>query len=508
LEGDFAKKNIAVLYYQDRSPKKELGYLADGITEALIDELSAVSQLKVASRNGSAAFKGKDGIPTDSIARTLTVGTVVDGTVEPRGDGRLRVTVRLNDALTGSQIGGSKQVEMAAGDMLALQDSIAKKVSELVRQGVGAEIKELKARTGTRNAAAWEAMHRAKQTEDEVDALIAARDVPAALAKISQADSALAKVEAMDRDWQTPIVERAWLGYRAARIVGPGGADFTKWIDAGLAHADRALKQSPNAIDAIEARGTLHYLQWLTNLAPNPTAAAQLLASAEQDLGTASKATPPRASAWNVLSHLLINKGQLSEAKLAAENAYRADPFLANVDLTVLRLFLASLDLGDRNEATKWCAEGRARFPQSYRFTECKLWLYSLPAPTPPNMAEVWQTYAEYVKVSPANVQAFNELKGKMIVALAYVRANQPDSAKALAAASQGNPSIDPPGELTNLATIVYAQAGDKDTALELLARYFAANPQQRAFAAKDKAWWLEELRKDPRYQALIKGLN
>ena len=91
LEGDFAKKNIAVMYFEDRSPKKELGYLADGLTEALIDELSAVPQLKVASRNGSAAFKGKDGVPSDSIARALKVGTVVNGTVEPAGDGRVRV---------------------------------------------------------------------------------------------------------------------------------------------------------------------------------------------------------------------------------------------------------------------------------------------------------------------------------------------------------------------------------------------------------------------------------
>src|SRR4030095_1359527 len=80
LEGDFAKKNIAVMYFEDRSPKKDLGYLADGLTESLIDELSAVPQLKVASRNGSATFKGKPAA-SDSIAHALKVGTVVTGTV-------------------------------------------------------------------------------------------------------------------------------------------------------------------------------------------------------------------------------------------------------------------------------------------------------------------------------------------------------------------------------------------------------------------------------------------
>jgi hypothetical protein len=54
---------------------------------------------------------------------------------------------------------------------------------------------------------------------------------------------------------------------------------------------------------------------------------------------------------------LLINKGELAQAKLAAENAYKADPYLTDVDRTILRLFLASLDLGIRDEAKKWCDE-------------------------------------------------------------------------------------------------------------------------------------------------------
>jgi tetratricopeptide (TPR) repeat protein len=370
---------------------------------------------------------------------------------------------------------------------------------------VGEEIEQIRSKVSTNDAAAWEAMQRAKQTESEVDALVRARDVPAALAKISEADSALANVEPMDTDWRTPIVERAWLGYRAARLVG-SGPEYPKWIDRGLAHADRALAKAPNDPDAIEIRGTLHYLQWLTNLAPNPDAATALLTSAEQDLRATTVANAQRATAWNTLSHLLLNKGQLSEAKLAAETAYRTDPFLTNVEATILRLFLASLDLQYREEAEKWCTELRSRFPQSYRATECKLWLYALPAAEKPNMRDVWATYEEYVKVSPANVQEFDKLKGKMMVGLAYVRAGQLDSAKAIAESAQGDPQIDPRGETTNLAAIIYTQSGDKDSALELIAKWFAANPQQRGVAANDKAWWLKDLRSDPRYKALVKG--
>ncbi len=504
LSGEFAKSSIAVMYFQDRSPGKQLDYLADGLTEALIDELSTVKQLKVISQNGSAAFKGKTAVPTDSIARALKVGTLVNGVVEPMGSDSVRVTVRLVDALSGEQL-DKTEVDAALQSSLGLKDTIASQLSIFLRKRVGQEIQDLGSRVGTKNAGAWEAMQRAKETESEIDALVQARDVPAALQKAAAADSALARVEALDPNWTTPIVARSWLGFKASRLLGGASPDFTKWIDDGLANAERALKKSPSNASALEARGTLHYWQWLNNLAPNPTASAALFASAERDLRAATAANDQSATAWNYLSHLLINKGDLAEAKLAAENAYRTDPYLTDVDKTILRLFFASLDMNARTEAEKWCNEGRSRFPQSYRFTECKLWLYALPAPAKPDMRQVWATYDEYVKTSPANVQEFDKLKGRMIVALAMVQAGMKDSAEAIAAENQGGPQVDPNGELTNLAINVYALSGNKDKALDLIARFLATNPQQRESAAKDRSWWLESLRSDPRYQALVK---
>jgi TolB-like protein len=509
LSGDFAKQNIAVLYFQDRSPGKDLGYLADGLTEALIDELSAVKELKVISRNGSAAFKGKDGIPTDSIARALKVGTVVNGIVEPTANGGVRVTVRMDDALSGEQVGQTR-LEQPRENTLALQDAIAKRVSEFLRQQVGAEIQELTSKVGTRNAAAWEAMQRAKQTVGQVNALIAARDVPAALAKVAAADSALAQVETMDDNWVTPINERAWLAYWTARLVTARSPDHVKWVDRGLAHAERALAKAPDDATAIEVRGQLRYWQWLTNLAPNPAAAAALIAAAEKDLTAATTSNTRAASAYNTLSHLLINKGSLSEAKLAAETAYNTDPFLTNVNLTVHRLFLASLDLGIRDEAEKWCAHGQSRFPEDYRFIQCKLWLFTLPTSDnrPPDMNEARRVYEAYVAASPPNVQAFDKLKGRMMMGIAFVRAGQLDSAKAIAENEQGDPSIDPRGELAYLGAIIFAQSGEADKAITLLRKNLAANPHQRAFAANDESWWLKEFRSNPKYQALVKQLN
>ena len=121
-----------------------------------------------------------------------------------------------------------------------------------------------------------------------------------------------------------------------------------------------------------------------------------------------------------------------------------------------------------------------------------------------PNVDSLWSAYHAYVTRSPANVQSFDALKGGMITAIGLIRAGLPDSARAVAVRSRGTPQIDPAGELTYLEAIVRAQAGDKDDAIRLITRFLAANPQQRAFAGHDESWWLDNLRDDPRYRALV----
>ena len=91
------------------------------------------------------------------------------------------------------------------------------------------------------------------------------------------------------------------------------------------------------------------------------------------------------------------------------------------------------------------------------------------------------------------------------MMGIAFVRANQLDSAKAIAETEQGDPSIDPRGELAYLGAIIFAQAGEPDKAIALIARNLAQNPHQRATAANDQSWWLRSLRSNPKYQALVK---
>ena len=92
-------RRVAVLYFQ--SSGDSLRYLADGLTEGLIGELAQVPELEVISRNGVVPFRGS-GVPRDSVARALKVGTLVEGSVEQEKD-RVRVTVRLIDAASNAE---------------------------------------------------------------------------------------------------------------------------------------------------------------------------------------------------------------------------------------------------------------------------------------------------------------------------------------------------------------------------------------------------------------------
>ena len=388
--------DIAVLYFDDRSPDHSLRYLSDGLTEALIHELGMVGALHVTSRNGVMPFKGKE-IGPDSVAKVLGVGTIVSGTVDASGD-KIRLTVDMLDARTGNSIGSTK-IEKTKADAFALQDTLVAEVSAALRKQIGAQVQVLTSKAGTRNAAAWEAFQRAKQTVTEGDSLLGAGDIPGATGKLARADSAFGAVAGQDGKWAAPLSQQAILKYRLARLaLGAPVATISPTIDAGLERAEKALAIAPNDPDAREARGSLRYLQWLLNLTPSGESDAAM-AAVEADLRAAITANPSQASAMNVLSHLLIVEGRTSDGKIMAGDAYKADPYLTDANKTVWRLFQASMDLDLTTETKKWCDEGTRRFSADYRFFECRLWMFMLRGLQPPPTADqIWKAYDAFIE--------------------------------------------------------------------------------------------------------------
>jgi TolB-like protein len=480
-------QRIAVLYLSDRSDARQLGYLADGFTEALIDSLRRIPALDVVPSAGVQAFRIRPSF--DSIASALNVSTVVDGNLEKVGD-LLRVTVWLVDGASGvaSQ---PQSLEGTSGDIFNLQAALARSVLGLLREKPGSR------------ASAWILVQQAQGLTRTADSAEAAGDSTDAVQRRLEADSLLARAQSVDPQWETPSVRRGWLIYRQWRLNYITGRTLSfDPYRIGTGYAERALARSPGNPDALDLRGTLRYWRWLTN-EDSTEARDELLASAEQDLRAAVTANASQATAWSSLSHLLITKGEAVEAKLAARKSYLADPYRVGAQTVILRLAATSVDLGDRAEARYWCTEGHRRFPSDPRFTECQLTQFAL-AGEPPDLERAWQLAEEYVRLHPADERTLRRLWARMLVAMALTRAGLPDSAAAVAALAEGDANVDPERELLYLHAAVQTMIGDKDAAFRLLSRLFRANPKYRTVLANDDTWWFRDLRSDPRWAQLV----
>jgi tetratricopeptide (TPR) repeat protein len=437
----------------------------------------------------------------DSISNTLQVGTLVQGTVAESSDG-YRVTVQMVDAASGEQV-GSRRLERPRDELLDLLDDISRELSLFLRERVGEEIGMLQVAAGTASTDAWETVKRAQQLATDAQALGAAGEFETASAELVRADSLLETAERMDEEWVRTIADRGWLGFYQARLGGFDRSHYAEWIERGLEQANRALLMAPQDASARELRGSLRYFQYLFNLAPNPDEAESLRDEAESDLRAAVDADPGRATAWAALAHLSANKGDIAGGKLAALRSYEADKYLESANLTVWRLFISSLDLQDDIEAERWCEEGRRRFPEDFRFAECKIMVMVLPGQNP-DIDEAWQVLDMYVELSPEQVKQFNRVDGQMWVAMALARAGLADSARAVAARARPGPDIDPVRELAYTESVVHTWLGDYEEAIRLLGLYLAANPTETESLANDQTWYLEDLRAQPEFRSLV----
>jgi serine/threonine-protein kinase len=493
-------KRIAVLYFEDLSSDGELTYLADGLTEALIDRLYQVRALDVVSRNGVSPFRGSD-LPRDSVARALEAGSLIEGSVERRGE-RIRVTARLVDGLSGVDI-QRESFEQSAGDLLVIRDTLSNEVASFLRERLGEEVRLRERRASTRSGDAWALVQRAERLRKDAEAMAAEDDYDEALLTFERADSVLALAEALDPAWPDPPVLRGWIAYRLGRI---DLESWEEWAKVALGHAGRALEMAPNQAEALELKGTVEYATWLFERPSDPDEAGRLLEQAKADLEAATQIDPTLASAYSTLSHLYYQVEDVPSVVLSARRAYEEDAYLDFADAILWRLFNASLDLEQFQQAERWCLEGAKRFPDNYRFSSCQLLLMVTPA-QPPNVERAWELAARVDSLTPAQWQEYESVDALMMVGGVLARAELADSARKVLAAAHGRVTneIDPEQSLLGHEAYMLTLLGDYDGAVDLWKRYAAANPGHFD-GSDDVSWWWRELQDHPEFQRLVGG--
>jgi TolB-like protein/Tfp pilus assembly protein PilF len=117
-----AIQSVAVLPLENLSGDPAQDYFSDGMTDALITELSHIRKLRVISRTSVMQYK-RTQKPLADIARDLNVDAVVEGSVV-RASGRVRISAKLIQTSVEQSV-WADSYERDFTDVLALQSDVA-----------------------------------------------------------------------------------------------------------------------------------------------------------------------------------------------------------------------------------------------------------------------------------------------------------------------------------------------------------------------------------------------
>ncbi|MCM2313665.1 MAG: protein kinase [Thermoanaerobaculia bacterium] len=121
---------LAVLPMANLTGDSDQEYFADGMTEALITELSQIRALRVISRTSVMRYKGTTkSVP--EIGRDLGVDGIIEGSVT-RYDNRVRITAQLIHAQTDRHL-WARTYERDLRDVLALQGEVARAITDEIQ---------------------------------------------------------------------------------------------------------------------------------------------------------------------------------------------------------------------------------------------------------------------------------------------------------------------------------------------------------------------------------------
>jgi TolB-like protein/Flp pilus assembly protein TadD len=129
VHAENAVKSIAVLPFVSLGSAEGSEYLADGIQEALIDELAKIGSLRVISRTSSMQYDGATR-PLAAFARALQLDVVVEGSVRLQRD-CVRISVRLLDAFADKHL-WAKSYQRHLRDVLSWQSEVAKTIAQQI----------------------------------------------------------------------------------------------------------------------------------------------------------------------------------------------------------------------------------------------------------------------------------------------------------------------------------------------------------------------------------------
>jgi len=156
------QKSIAVLPFETITKDSASQYVADGVREAILNNLQKIKDLEVGSRTSSETFRNSQKrIP--EIASELNVGSVMEGSAQKFGD-QIRITVQLIDGKTDKHI-WSENYDREWGDIFLIYSEIAEEVARALQVVITPEEKQKIDAIPTKNVTAYDYILQGRQEQ-------------------------------------------------------------------------------------------------------------------------------------------------------------------------------------------------------------------------------------------------------------------------------------------------------------------------------------------------------
>jgi len=153
VQNNQAVHSIAVLPFADLSPQQDQEHFCAGIAEEIINALTKIDGLKVASRMSSFQYRELGG-DSREIGRKLGVQVLLEGSVRKAGD-QMRVMAQLIDVHDGYHI-WSQRFDRELRDIFAVQDEIAMSIVRALQLAIAPEAKQHLVEARTQDPTAYD----------------------------------------------------------------------------------------------------------------------------------------------------------------------------------------------------------------------------------------------------------------------------------------------------------------------------------------------------------------
>ena len=453
--------SVAVLPFQNASGDPNTEYLSDGISDALINSLTELHQLRVIARSTTFRYKGKDVDPLQ-IGRDLNVRSVLTGSVRQAGD-NLAIQVDLVDATTGTELWG-QQYERKASDLLSIKQTIAREVSDNLRLRLSGDDQKQLTKRDTTSAESFQFYLRGRYYWN--------KRTPDALKKAIEEFQ-----DAIDRD---PGFALGYVGLADVYVAQEhySGLASREILPKARAAVDRALAIDNSLAEAHTTSASIYQRQWRW-------------AEAEDELKRAISLNPNYPTAHHFYAYYFYTKRQFDDAAREIKRAHELDPLSPVISENLAAVQILRGDLDSAIEQGQKAIQVDPKFADAHyvlAFAYLK-------------RGRVEEATAEFHKAVELSNRAPTYLGN-----LGYCYALIGNRAEALGIAKELEEKFSHEESSGLFIAGVYAGLGDKDKAFYWLDQDF----QQRSGQLPTVTWrfQFESLRSDPRYADLLRRMS